>query len=126
MKLDGCYTQLLRFSLGYKWSDFISNVDLYAGLPRISNVLLLRKLHFAGHCQRATFQPISDLLFWDLPRLSGRKCTRGAGSRANYAKILLKECASVVNSDVELAKLMLDRDDWRNRIAFIIRNQNCN
>jgi hypothetical protein len=61
----GCYIKLLRYALGYKWTDFIRNKDLYRKIPKVSERLLERKLRFAGHCQRATDQPISELLFWD-------------------------------------------------------------
>lgn len=33
--------------------------------------------------------PISELMFWDHSKMTG-KCSKGAGARANYAKILLK------------------------------------
>jgi hypothetical protein len=120
-KLDGCYTKLLRYALGYKWSDFITNAELYGVLPNVSKRLLERKLRFAGHCQRAKDQPISELLFWDHSKLVWSKCTKGAGARPNYAKRLLMECSSVVRSDIELVSLMLDRDEWKKRIPLIVR-----
>ena len=119
-KLDGCYTRLLRFCLDYKWSDRIRNNELYKELPSVSNRLLERKLRFVGHCQRAKDQPISDLLLWDHSKLSRGKCTLGAGARPKYAKRLLKECGSVVQSDDELRKLLLNRDEWRKRIHSIV------
>ena len=88
VRLDGCYTRLLRFALGYTWNDFVSNSELYGCLSKVSKTLLERKLRFAGHCARATDQPISELLFWDHSRLVRGKCSKGAGGRANYAKRL--------------------------------------
>jgi hypothetical protein len=120
-RLDGCYTRLLRFCLGYKWSDHVTNVELYGKIERVSKRLLERKLKFAGHCQRATDQPVSELLFWDHSKLTGGPCSKGAGARPNYAKRLLKECSSCVNSDIELARLMANRDEWRKRIPGIVR-----
>ena len=66
-KLDGCYTRLLRYCLGFKWSDHVTNVELYGGLTKVSKRLLDRKLRFVGHCQRArgADQPIKHLLLWD-------------------------------------------------------------
>ena len=121
-RLDGCYTRLLRhgFCLGYTWSDHITNIELYGTLSKVSKRLLERKLRFAGHCQRATDQPISDLLLWDHSNLSWNKCSKGAGARPNYAKRLLSECSSVVRSDIELSSLMKNRDEWRKRIPFIV------
>ena len=40
-------------------------------------------------------------------------------------KRLLSECSSVIRSDVELSKLMQDRDEWRKRIPlFVSENYN--
>jgi len=51
------------------------------------------------------------------------KCSVGAGSRANSAKLLLKKVGKVpglVVSDDELVKLMKDRDEWKKRIGSIV------
>ena len=51
------------------------------------------------------------------------KCTPGAGSRGNSAKLLLKKAGKVdglVVSDHELVKLMKDRNEWRLRIRAIV------
>ena len=124
-KLDGCYTRLLRYCLDYHWSDHVSNIELYGKLAKVSKRLLERKLRFVGHCQRAEDQPVSQLLLWDHSNLTGSKCSKGAGARPNYAKRLLSECSSVIRSDVELSKLMQDRDEWRKRIPlFVSENYN--
>jgi hypothetical protein len=126
-KLDGCYTRLLRYCLGFKWSDHITNDELYGGLARVSERLLDRKLRFVGHCQRAreADQPIKHLLLWDHSNLCWSKCSKGAGARPNYAKRLLKECSSAVSSDEELRNLMLNAEEWKKRIPGFIR-KNCN
>ena len=120
-KLDGCYTKLLRFALGYKWSDFITNTELYGNLKCVSKRLLERKLRFAAHCQRAVDQPVSRILFWDHSRMTRGKCSKGAGARPNYAKRLLTECSCIVQSDVELSKLMQDRVEWDKRVRIVVR-----
>jgi hypothetical protein len=109
-KLDGCYTNLLRYTLNYKWSDYLSNAQLYVKLKKVSVRLLERQLCFAGHCQRAKSHPVSTILFWDHTRLVTGKCNKG--NRANYARQLVKKMGAVpglVTSDVELGKLMEDR-----------------
>ena len=65
--LDGRCSLMPRYCMGYTWKDkLVTNAVLYDKLPRVSKRLLVRKLRFAGHhCQRATDQPISELLFWD-------------------------------------------------------------
>ena len=94
---------------------------LYQDMSKVSKRLLERKLRFTGHCLRAKDQPISDLLFGDYSNISWGRCSKGAGARPNYVERLLSECSSIVRSDVELAKLMNDRDEWRDRIAYSVR-----
>jgi hypothetical protein len=121
--LDGRYTLMLRYCMGYTLKDKVTNAVLYGKLPRVSKRLLERKLRFAGHCQRATDQPVSDLLFWDHTKMSGGKCTKGAGARPYYAKRLLLECSCVVRSDTELANLMKDKEQWQRRNKMIVWSQ---
>jgi hypothetical protein len=126
-RLDGCYTKLLRYALGYKWSDYISNNVLYGHLRRVSSILLEKQLIFAGHCVRSD-QPVRDLVLWDHSQMTRCKCTPGAGSRGNSAKLLLKRVGKVdglVCSDVELHKLMQDREAWRIRVKAVV-NENLN
>ena len=99
----------------------MTNAVLYQDMSKVSKRLLERKLRFTCHCLRAKDQPISDLLFWDYSNISWGRCSKGAGARPNYAKRLLSECSSIVRSDVELAKLMNDRNEWKDRIAYIVR-----
>ena len=92
-------------------------------MSKVSKRLLERKLRFTGHCLRAKDQPISDLLsrFWDYLNISWGRCSKGAGARPNYAKSLHSESTGIVRSNVELAKLMNDRDEWTDHIAYIVR-----
>ena len=125
-KIDGAYTKLLRYALGYSWKDKISNRLLYDNLPRGSQVVQKLRLRLAGHCYRATDQPVSQLLFWDHSLLSGAGCNRG-GMKPNFARSLLKEVGSLAYSkgyevvDVtDVQNLMCDRDTWRNLIRSIV------
>ena len=63
-RLDGCYTRLLRHALNISWRQKVRNVVLYKDLPAISTVIKERRLRFAGHCHRATTEPIHSVLFW--------------------------------------------------------------
>ena len=63
-RLDGCYTRLLRHALNISWQQKVRNVVLYKDLPAISTVIKERRLRFAGHCHRATTEPIHSVLFW--------------------------------------------------------------
>ena len=113
--------------MNFKWSDYITNKELYGNLKRVSLRLLERQLRFTGHCKRAANQPVSDLLFWDHSRLVNGKCNRE--NRANFARQLLKKqvgaVPGLVTSDVELGKLMDDRVEWDKRVKDIFL-ANCN
>ena len=65
------------------------------------------------------------MLLWDHVNLTAGRCSKGAGARPNYAKRLLKECAAgrdrLVETDVELRNLLLDRVQWRRRISSIVQ-----
>ncbi len=50
--LDGAYTRMLRRVLNVHWSDKMTNVTLYGGLPKLSDKISARRLRLAGHCQR--------------------------------------------------------------------------
>ena len=66
---------------------------------------------------------MSDLVFWDHTKMARCKCSEGAGSRANSAKLLLKKAGKVdglVVSDTELVKLMKDRVAWKASIRAIV------
>ena len=64
-QLDGCYTRMLRATLGISWRDHVSNTDLYSGLPKISDVIRQRRLRFAGHCFRMCDEVVADLVLWE-------------------------------------------------------------
>ena len=42
-RLDGLYTRLLRFALDISWKDHVTNEKLYAGLPKLSDKLIVYK-----------------------------------------------------------------------------------
>jgi Reverse transcriptase (RNA-dependent DNA polymerase) len=120
-KLNGCYTKLLRYALGYKWNDFISNEKLYAvaKLKPISAELLKRKMVFLGHCYRSqeySNQPVADLLFWDHIKLTGSKRRQG-GQKANFVYTLMNELD--LDHDDDVKNLMLDRKNWKKRVRNI-------
>jgi hypothetical protein len=105
--LDGAYTKLLRYALNISWKDKITNEVLYGDLEPVSVRLRERRLIFAGHCWRScqtAIQPVSDLLFWKVPRGTNKQ-----GNWKPYTKILEKD------TDMEVETLkheMLNRVEW--------------
>ena len=63
--LDGCYTRMLRMAMNVSWEDHMRNVDLYAGLPSVSEKIRERRLRLAGHCVRHPELAASPLILWE-------------------------------------------------------------
>ena len=51
-KIDGCYTRMLRMSLGISWRQKLTNEQLYQELPKVTSKIAERRLKLAGHCIR--------------------------------------------------------------------------
>ena len=113
-KIDGLYTKLLRRVLNVSWRDHMSNKELYGDLPPLSSTIRQRRLRFAGHCFRATNQPVSKLLFWSP---SQGKRGRGAGMKT-YPKMLKED--TNLQSEQEIQGLMKDKLLWRQRVKSVI------
>ena len=105
-RLDGLYTRLLRFALNVDWSDHVTNVVLYAGLPKLSNKLRERRLGIAGHCVRHVEEAAHHTILWEPTHGDSR---RGA-PYMNYVT-LLKQDTGYDNTH-EIRTAMLCRDTW--------------
>jgi hypothetical protein len=120
-KLDGCYTRLLRYALGYTWSDKIKNEILYKDIEKISIRLKRRKFKFIENCFNSKSQPISELLFFDHSIMVGNG-KLNKGNRSNYIKILLEEIneleESIINVD-GIKNLLSNNKYWKNLILKI-------
>ena len=108
--LDGTYTRLLRKVIDTHYSEHVTNETLYGSLPRISDILLERRLRFAGHCVCRKDQPVSDLVLWQ----PVGTFVRGENARMTFPRRLLNDTG--MNNVTELHHSMLDRYDWKLRI----------
>ena len=106
-RLDGSYTRMLRVVQNKSWKDKVKNVDLYGGLPRLSDVIKKRRLRLAGHAYRRSEEIVSKLVLWKPTH--GYTC-RGR-PKLSFHQMLKRE-AGVENIE-ELGTLMKDRDVWR-------------
>ena len=43
----------------------MTNKELYGDLPKITDKIRERRLHFAGHCCRSKEEPVSRILNWN-------------------------------------------------------------
>ncbi|XP_038062338.1 uncharacterized protein LOC119732803 [Patiria miniata] len=103
--LDGVYTRMLRMALNVSWKDHISNIDLYGGLPHISDKIRERgmALYLAGHYIRHPELAVHNTILWEPTHGTARRGRR----RATYID-------TVGLSDTgELRTLMLNRDECR-------------
>ena len=100
LRLDGCYTKLLRYIQNIIYNPHaehhVSNAEVYENDVRpVSQVLRERRLCFIGHCMRSN-QPIADILLWDcddyLEREVGKRLFRmGQGNTKTYWKQLFED-----------------------------------
>ena len=56
------HTQLLRRVLNISWRNHKTNEEVYGEILPLSNSVRKRRLQFAGHCLRASDQPVSRVL----------------------------------------------------------------
>ena len=64
LRIDECYTRLLRRAVNISWKSHTTNETLYGDLPLLSSTIRQHRMRFSGHCVRAENQPTSKLLFW--------------------------------------------------------------
>jgi hypothetical protein len=103
LRLDGCYTKLLRYILNIKYNPdaehHASNAEVYKNDVRpVSQVLRERRLCFIGHCMRSN-QPIADILLWDcdnhLEKEGGKRLFRMGQGDTKISMILYLCCVGV-------------------------------
>ena len=63
--INGCYTKLLRMVLNVYWKDKWSNKKLYNDMPKITNMIAIRRLTCPGHCIRQNEEAAYNLIFWE-------------------------------------------------------------
>ena len=114
--LDGTYTRMLRRVLNVHWSDKMTNVTLYGGLPKLSDKIAARRLRLAGHCQRHPDLGAHRLILWEPTH--GQ---RGRGRPATTYVDQLKRDAGVSDTR-ELSWMMEDRDVWRTIVDSRLRS----
>lgn len=105
-KIDGCYTRLLRSALGFTWKDRISNIELYAEVPKATATIKHRRLKLAGHCCRHPEEAASNLVLW-----TPKHGKRGRGRPARTFVQQLREDTGL--EEQEMLSLMRCRDRWR-------------
>ena len=114
--LDGTYTRMLRRALNMHWSDRVTNVTLYGGLPKLSNKVAARRLRLAGHCLRHPDLGAHRLILWEPTH--GHRC-RGRPA-TTYVNQLKRD--SGASTTGELSVMMNDRIVWRNVVDSRLRS----
>jgi exonuclease III len=118
-RLEGSYNKLFRYALDIKFTERITNAEIFKDFPPLHVRLQARRLQFAGHCYRSSQsapQPISDLIFW-IPKSSFRP---GQNNRLTYVKLLIQDLGlseTDIPGSVSLIKdMMANRVEWRKKI----------
>ena len=105
--LNGVYTRMLRVALNKSWRDHIKNIDLYAGLQKVSTKIRERRLRLAGHCARHHELMANKLVLWE--PMQGRRA-RGR-KKDTYISMLIKDTG--LDNATDLRCIMQDRTAWR-------------
>ncbi len=105
-QLDGCSTRMIQTVLNIHWNQFLTNEQLYGGLPKLSDKIRRRRLTFAGHCRRSENELASKLVLLT-PKHGQRKQGRPA---LTYINVLTKDTGLPAD---ELNTCMQDRKVWR-------------
>ena len=105
--LDGVYTRMLRIALNVSWNDYVRNVNLYGGLPRVSAKVRERRMRLAGHCVRHRELSANPLTLWETRQGTGKRGRR----RATYISVLLNDTG--LDNVNKLKTAMLDRPVWK-------------
>ena len=114
-KLDGTYTRMLRAVLNLHWKKHPTLQQLYGNLPRISQVLLERRLWLAGHSWRSKEELVIEVLLWTP---SHAKPAVGRPARTYIDQ--LSDDAGGCKED--LPCLMEDRDVWKDIVRRVRDN----
>ena len=101
--------------LNVSWRDHLTNNKLYGNLPKISIKIRQRRMGLAGHCIRHEDEIANKLVLWQ-PN-DGR--VRRARQKINYIDVLLQDTG--VTNAAELKTIMLDRNNWKNRVQNVVR-----
>jgi hypothetical protein len=83
----------------------MTNVEVcYGNLPKISNVVRMRRMRFARHCSRAENQPIHHLVFKD-----PEKYAQGKGASVTYEQAIRKDIVNISRGSYHLKDLTSDK-----------------
>ena len=110
-RLDGAHTRLLRYVLGIRWYDDVTNTDLYGELQKVSKIVTIRRVRFASHCIRAN-QPVQHLVLWE----KEGKYRAGGQNIKTYPKILVQD---IIDTGLQFNK----QDLTAGRIKELAKNK---
>ena len=109
-RLDGCYTRLLRRVQNLSWKNHPTLETIYGNLPRISSILMKRRVQFARHCSRASDELALSFVLWRLP--SSHKRSR----KLTFPDTICRD-TSIAKEDLFVA--MSDRTYWKSVVNSI-------
>ena len=105
--MNGCYTRMLRMILNISWKQKLTNKLLYQDLPKLTEIVRVRRLKIAGHCVRHPEEIAHHLILWE-----PTKGKRNRGRRAVNFMDNLKEDTGL--EDIKEVKILMEnRVEWQ-------------
>ena len=117
-RTNGAFTKLLRYASNIRWQDIITNAVVYRGFEfnNLAAQVRKRRVRFAGHWMRATYQPVCHLVLKE-----PTSYIRGKGNTRTYTKTILADIRLYVpNAElVDIIELASDRIQWKKVVEQI-------
>ena len=102
-------------ALNISWKQKLTNSQLYQELPPVSQKIQARRMKLAGHIIRHPEEVANDVVLWE-PKEG--KTNRGRRT-ISYIDNLMEDTGT--STPAEVRTLMMDRDQWRERVKAIGR-----
>ena len=106
---------MLRMAYNISWKEHMTNELLYNKLPAITLKIQQRRMRLAGHCCRHTEEVANELILWK----SNEGFNKRGRRRNTFIDNLLLDTGT--ENIKELKSLMIEREDWRQRIFKVER-----
>ena len=113
IRIDGCYTRMLRMATNTSWKEKTTNEVLYQDLQPLSQTIRERRMRLAGHCIGHITEMAHNLVLWEPTR---EKRNRGR-QPVTYIDCL-KEGTGLTNTD-EIRTAMMARNAWKKCVKLV-------
>ena len=117
-RTNGAFTKLLRYASNIRWQDRITDAVVYRGFEfnNLTAQIRKRRVRFAGHYLRATYQPVCHLVLKEPTAY-----VRGKGNTKTYTKTIIADVRLYLPNVelVDVIKMANNRIEWKNVVEQI-------